>query len=90
MTFFEFVPEGTKNCRVRAWLHTNNGSTEIIQRQYPAVIICPGGGYGGVSAREAEPVAERYFANGFNTFIGGLFLLRIIETLINLKINAFL
>lgn len=69
MTFFEFVPEGTKNCRVRAWLHTNNGSTEIIQRQYPAVIICPGGGYGGVSEREAEPVAERYFANGFNTFI---------------------
>ena len=69
MTFFEFVPEGTKNCRVRAWLHTNNGSTEIVQRQYPAVFICPGGGYGMVSEREAEPVAERYFAAGFNIFI---------------------
>lgn len=69
MRFFEYTPEGTNNCRVRAWLHTNIGNSEIVQRQYPAVLICPGGGYQMVSEREAEPVAERYFAAGFNAFI---------------------
>ena len=29
-------------------------------RQRPAVIICPGGGYHRLSAREAEPVALRF------------------------------
>lgn len=69
MRVFEFIPEGSNNCYVRAWLHANNGSSEIVQRQYPAVVICPGGGYVMVSDREAEPVAEQYFAAGFNTFI---------------------
>ncbi len=35
----------------------------------PAVIVVPGGGYGMVSKREAEPVANAFMARGFQTFI---------------------
>ena len=35
----------------------------------PAIVICPGGGYGFCSEREAEPVALRFLMEGFNTFV---------------------
>jgi len=35
----------------------------------PAVVICPGGGYGMCSEREAEPVALRFLAAGFNAYV---------------------
>lgn len=35
----------------------------------PALIVIPGGGYGMVSKREAEPVALAFLARGFQTFI---------------------
>ncbi|MBR4039715.1 MAG: alpha/beta hydrolase [Clostridia bacterium] len=35
----------------------------------PAVVICPGGGYAFCSEREAEPVALRFMAEGFNAFV---------------------
>ena len=35
----------------------------------PAVIVVPGGGYGMVSKREAEPVAQAFLAKGFHCFI---------------------
>ena len=35
----------------------------------PAVIVVPGGGYGMVSKREAEPIAFSFLAKGFQTFI---------------------
>lgn len=45
-------------------------SKEIdINRQYPAVVICPGGGYAFVSEREAEPVALRYLEAGFTALV---------------------
>lgn len=34
-----------------------------------AVIICPGGAYGYCSPREAEPIAMRFCAAGFQTFV---------------------
>lgn len=69
MKVFSFIPEGTKDCQVRAWLHLTNDSKEMVQRRHPAVIICPGGAYCMVSDIEAEPVAEPYFAAGYNVFI---------------------
>lgn len=69
MRIFEFIPEGMADCSVKAWIHDQNGSTEVAQRMHPAVIICPGGAYMMVSHREAEPVALPYFAAGYNTFI---------------------
>ncbi|MEE0884632.1 MAG: alpha/beta hydrolase [Faecalimonas sp.] len=69
MRFFEFTPEKAPDCSVKAWIHTNNETNELMHRMNPAIIICPGGGYGAISAREAEPVAQCYFAAGYNTFI---------------------
>ena len=39
------------------------------EKNRPAVIVCPGGGYVYCSPREAEPVALRYAAKGFHAFI---------------------
>lgn len=45
-------------------------SREIdLERRFPAMLICPGGGYGFVSDREAEPVALDYLGAGFNAFV---------------------
>lgn len=38
-------------------------------RRRGAVLICPGGGYGYLSPREAEPVALQFNAAGFHAFI---------------------
>ena len=35
----------------------------------PFMLVCPGGGYGALSPREAEPVARRYMGYGYNTAI---------------------
>lgn len=35
----------------------------------PAIIICPGGAYESVSAKEAEPVAMKFLAAGFHCFV---------------------
>ena len=35
----------------------------------PAMIVVPGGGYAMVSKREAEPIAFRFLAKGFQVFI---------------------
>jgi len=39
------------------------------QKKRPAVIICPGGAYLGTSDREAEPVALRFAAAGYQAFV---------------------
>lgn len=38
-------------------------------RKRGAVVICPGGGYSGCSPREAEPIAMRFCAAGFQAFV---------------------
>lgn len=68
MFTLDFSPENCVPCRVTGWIHANLGN-DVKQRKHPAVIICPGGGYRRLSSREAEPVAERYYASGYNTFI---------------------
>ena len=35
----------------------------------PCVVICPGGAYKYCSDREADPIAEAYFAKGFQVFV---------------------
>lgn len=41
----------------------------ITETVNPAVIVCPGGGYRELSDREAEPVALKYAAAGFQVFV---------------------
>jgi acetyl esterase/lipase len=45
-------------------------STELMNgKKRPAIIICPGGAYMSCSDREAEPVALRFAAMGYHTFV---------------------
>lgn len=39
------------------------------EKNRPAILVCPGGGYVYCSDREAEPVALKYAARGFHAFI---------------------
>ena len=39
------------------------------ERDRPAIVVLPGGGYTYCSPREAEPVALKYAASGFHAFI---------------------
>jgi acetyl esterase/lipase len=38
-------------------------------RKRGAVLICPGGGYGFTSSREAEPIAMQFIAAGYHAFV---------------------
>ena len=44
-------------------------SDEIAVKKRPMIVICPGGGYEYTSAREAEPIAFRFMAEGYNCSI---------------------
>lgn len=45
-------------------------SREIdLERRFPAMLICPGGGYAFVSDREAEPIAIKYLETGFCAYV---------------------
>ena len=39
------------------------------EKNRPAIVVCPGGGYAYCSPREAEPIALRYAARGCHAFI---------------------
>lgn len=50
------------------WLHPYY--EEMAHRKKrPCAVICPGGAYKYCSDREADPIAEAYFAKGFQVFI---------------------
>lgn len=53
----------------KLYTYLRDRSPEIRDRQRPAIVICPGGGYGGTSDREAEPIALRFLAEGFSCFV---------------------
>lgn len=41
----------------------------IADKPRPAMIVCPGGGYGFCSPSEGEPVAERFLSMGYHVFV---------------------
>lgn len=44
-------------------------NTHCPKRKRPAMIVFPGGGYSGLSPREAEPIALAYLRAGMNAFV---------------------
>ncbi len=42
--------------------------TEEYNEKRGAMLVIPGGGYGMTSEREAEPIARKFYAAGYNTF----------------------
>lgn len=64
---FPGLPKGDVSPTLTAWIHDDIDVER--KNKFPAMLICPGGGYGGLSSREGEPIASAYFAAGFNCFI---------------------
>lgn len=64
-----FKPFADTDGEVVGYLHTPIAEMETRRETFPSVVICPGGGYEFVSAREADPVALRFFAAGYQVFI---------------------
>lgn len=52
---------------VRAYVHEQY--EEFGKRYYPSIVVLPGGGYHATSQREAEPVAMKFYAEGYNAFV---------------------
>lgn len=42
---------------------------EMAEKKWPAMIVCPGGGYAMVSQREAEPIAMQFLPEGYRAFV---------------------
>lgn len=63
---------GRRNARLICYMHEDlaalgcDGTYPAIRR---AMLVVPGGGYAFVSPREADPVAFRYFAEGYDAFV---------------------
>lgn len=48
----------------------NRGAANYLQNRRPALIVCPGGGYGAVCGYvEGEPIAMRFAGSGVQTFV---------------------
>lgn len=54
---------------VEGYIHSPITEMGKYRTDYPAVVVCPGGGYEMLSQREADPVAFKYLAAGYNVFI---------------------
>ena len=62
------VPSADGPAQLTAYAPDNSPETGM-SRLRPGIIICPGGGYGIVSEREAEPVALRFLGLGYAAFV---------------------
>jgi len=68
MTIKTFFLNNERTAYVRAFILNRIEQTPWTHAR-PAVVIFPGGGYEFCSEKEAEPLAMRYVAEGFNAFI---------------------
>ncbi|MBR6411207.1 MAG: alpha/beta hydrolase [Clostridia bacterium] len=62
------IDSDADNVTLTAYLSVRSRELPYNEKR-DAVLVCPGGGYHGCSAREAEPVALAFQAKGYNTFI---------------------
>lgn len=68
MKTVSFLPGPDSGARVVGYLH--DVSDEILARKVrPCVVICPGGAYRYLSAREADPPAMAFFSKGYQVFL---------------------
>lgn len=66
---FPFLGENGANPTLEYYLPYNMTEMNRENNKRPCMLICPGGGYGFCSQREAEPIALHYLPLGFNVFI---------------------
>ena len=66
---FPFLGENGCDAVLEVLLPANLTEMNRQQQRRPCLLICPGGGYGMVSQREAEPIALNYLKEGYNVFL---------------------
>ncbi len=67
---YKKIDSADSNQQATMSLYMPSNSKEIdIERKRPTVVICPGGGYGMTSEREAEPVALKFAAADCNAVV---------------------
>lgn len=69
MKTVEFRPNPESDARVVGYLHEPVPGEMPQGVDRPCVVVCPGGGYVFLSAREADPPASAFFARGYQVFI---------------------
>lgn len=68
MKTLEFKPLDESEAVVTAYLHSPLTEQDTYRKDYPVVVVCPGGGYEFCSQRESDPVAFEYLTAGYNVF----------------------
>lgn len=63
---FPFLGEEGRNPTLTTYIPYNASPSDSPR---PAILVCPGGGYGCVSPREAEPVALQFLTEGYYVFV---------------------
>ena len=63
------IRAGAAGTTAKLYTYIRDESPEMEAHRRPAVVICPGGGYGMTSDREAEPVALKFLEKGFQCFV---------------------
>ncbi|OZG61752.1 acetylesterase [Bifidobacterium lemurum] len=70
MQYMERVITGVDGSAARFIGYSIDNSPEVdMERRRPAVLVIPGGGYAMTSDREAEPIALRFLAAGYQAFV---------------------
>ncbi len=67
--YFSFLGEEGRNPVLDIYLPYNMIEMRRENQKRPCMLVCPGGGYGMCSEREAEPVALHFLPEGFNVFV---------------------
>ena len=66
--YYPFLGEDGCDPTVEAYLPYNMTQMHRENDKRPCMIVCPGGGYGMCSQREAEPIAVQFLPQGYNVF----------------------
>ena len=70
----EYFPQlGVNGCNayIEAYVPTalSNAGEALAVKQYPCMLVCPGGGYNMTSDREAGPIAMQFVAEGYRVVV---------------------
>jgi len=66
---FPFLGENGCDPTLEIYLPQNMTEMGRQTQKRPSILICPGGGYAGVSQREGEPIGLHFLPEGYNVFI---------------------
>lgn len=67
--YFPFLGENGCDPTLELILPYNMTEMGRQNQKRPSILVCPGGGYAGVSQREGEPVGLHFLPEGYNVFI---------------------